>query len=78
MRAKAAIGRKPQGRSPAELHCTVSSPGLLAILLVGDVLAAGRGVALVIDLQHRQVGHEAIRRGTVPVLLAGRGGDRAR
>src|SRR4051794_13638576 len=42
-----------------------------AVLLVADVLVPGRGVALVIDLQHREVGHEAVWGGAVPVVLAG-------
>src|SRR5690349_18003989 len=42
---------------------------MLAVLFVGDVLAPGRTVALVVDLEHRQVGHEAVGGGAVPVLL---------
>src|SRR5215216_3663128 len=42
-----------------------------AVLLVADGLAPGRGVAFVVDLHHRYVGHEALRGGTVPVVLAG-------
>ena len=45
--------------------------GLLAVLVVGDVLAPGRAVAVVVHLEHREVGHEAVGRGAVPVLLAG-------
>jgi hypothetical protein len=41
-----------------------------AVLLVADVLAPGRGVP-VLDLHHRYVGHEAVRGGAVPVVLAG-------
>jgi hypothetical protein len=40
-------------------------------VLPGDVLAPGRGVAIVVDLEHREVGHEAVRGGAVPVVLAG-------
>ena len=43
---------------------------MLAVLLVGDVLAPGRDVALVVDFEHREVGHEAVGGGAVPVLLA--------
>lgn len=38
---------------------------------VADVLASGGGVAFVIDLDHGEVGHEAVRGGAVPVLLSG-------
>src|SRR5919202_3334366 len=41
------------------------------VLLVGDVLAPGDGAALLVDFLHRYVGHEAVRGGTVPVVLAG-------
>ena len=44
--------------------------GCRRVLLVADVVAPGRGVALVVDLEHRDVGHEARRRRAVPVLLA--------
>ena len=40
------------------------------VLLVGDVLAPGRAVAFVIDLDHREVSHEAAGCGSVPVVLA--------
>src|SRR5215207_10071585 len=43
----------------------------VAVLLVADVLAPRRGVAFVVDLHHREVGHEAVRGGAVPVVLAG-------
>src|SRR5690348_17114960 len=39
------------------------------ILFVGDVLAPRRALALVVDLEHGKVRHEAVRRGAVPVLL---------
>src|SRR5919112_4929387 len=42
-----------------------------AVLLVGDVLAPRDRAALVVDFLHRYVGHEAVRGGAVPVLLAG-------
>src|SRR5262245_15724282 len=45
-------------------------PGLLRVLGIGDVLAPGRAGALV-DLEHREVGHEAVGGGAVPVVLAG-------
>ena len=35
------------------------------------MLAPGDGAALLIDLMHREVGHEAIGGRSVPVLLAG-------
>src|SRR5439155_26014067 len=41
------------------------------VLLVGDVVAPGRAVAFVVDVEHRDVGHESVRGGTVPVVLAG-------
>ena len=34
------------------------------------MLAPGRGVAVVVDLEHRKMGHEAVRSRAVPVLLA--------
>src|SRR5215208_5262740 len=42
-----------------------------AVLLVADVLAPRDGTALVVDFLHRYVGHEAVRGGAVPVVLAG-------
>src|SRR5215210_8165375 len=47
------------------------SRGLLPVLRVGDVLAPGDGATGVVGLLHRQVGHEAVGGGAVPVLLAG-------
>ncbi len=41
-----------------------------SVLLVGDVLAPRGGVAVVVDLEHREVGHEAFRCRAVPVLRA--------
>lgn len=41
----------------------------LSVLLVRDVLTPGNGAAGIVRLLHREVGHEAVRRGTVPVLL---------
>ena len=41
------------------------------VLLVADVVAPGRGVAFVVDLEHRDVRHEPVRGGAVPVVLAG-------
>jgi hypothetical protein len=35
------------------------------------VLAPGGAVAVLVDLEHRQAGHEPAGRGTVPVVLAG-------
>src|SRR5215208_997596 len=42
-----------------------------AVLLVADVLAPRDGAAPVVDFLHRYVGHEAVRSGAVPVVLAG-------
>jgi hypothetical protein len=42
-----------------------------AILLVADVLAPHEGTALVVDFLHRKVGNEAVRGGTVLVVLVG-------
>src|SRR5260370_18503050 len=39
------------------------------ILGVGDLRAPGRAVALAVDVEHRDVRHEARGRGTVPVVL---------
>src|SRR5438874_10108822 len=41
------------------------------VLLVSDVVAPGDWAARVVDLLHGEVGHEAVRRGAVPVVLAG-------
>src|SRR5215203_4448107 len=41
-----------------------------AVFLVGDVLAPGYGTAGVVSLLHRDVGHEPVRGGPVPVVLA--------
>ena len=43
------------------------------VLVITDVVAPGGGVALVVDVEHCDVRHVAVRRGTVPVLLAGLG-----
>src|SRR5712691_1823878 len=40
------------------------------VLLVGYVVTPRRGVALVVDLEHCEVGHEAGRGRAVPVILA--------
>src|SRR5438105_9232391 len=42
-----------------------------SVLLVADMGAPRGAVALIVDFDHREVGHEAIRRGTVPVVLVG-------
>src|SRR3954470_621118 len=48
------------------------SCGLAAgVLLVGDMLAPGDGAAGLVVLLHGDVGHEAVRGGAVPVVLAG-------
>src|SRR5918997_4530176 len=41
-----------------------------AVFLVGDVLAPRDGAARVVGLLHGYVGHEAVRGGPVPVVLA--------
>src|SRR6202020_190965 len=41
------------------------------VLLVGDVFTPGGRTARLIDLLNREVGHEAIGSGTVPMLLPG-------
>ena len=59
--------------SPAPYMTVARMVSFLAcrrVLLVGDVVTPGRGVALIVDLEHRQMSHEAIRRCAVPVLLA--------
>ena len=43
----------------------------LAVLLVGDVVAPMRRDALFVNLEQREVRHEAIRRRAVPVLSPG-------
>src|SRR5438132_1045619 len=40
------------------------------VLLVSDVVAPRCGVAVLVDLEHRDVRHEPCWRGAVPVLLA--------
>src|SRR5215210_6472129 len=40
------------------------------VLLVRDVVAPRRGIARFVDFEHRQVSHEAVGRGAVPVVLA--------
>lgn len=42
----------------------------LAVLFIGDVLAPGRALPFVIDVEHCEVSHEAVRSGAVPVLFA--------
>jgi hypothetical protein len=42
---------------------------VLAVLLVGDMLSPGRAVALVVNLEHREMGHEVGGGGAMPVLL---------
>src|SRR3954451_12580756 len=41
------------------------------VLLVADVLAPGHRAAALFVLLHGDVDHEAVRRGAVPVVLAG-------
>jgi hypothetical protein len=44
---------------------------LPAVLLVGNVRPPDRAGAFVVDLELRQVGHEAVGGGALPVLLTG-------
>ena len=66
-------GATRNGRSAVgPLRATVVWPlGCGAVLRVGDVVAPSGGVALVVNVDDRDVGHEAVRRGAVPVLLLG-------
>src|SRR5215204_3485997 len=41
------------------------------VLLVADVVAPGRGVAFLVDLEDRDVRHHTVWRGAVPVVLTG-------
>src|SRR3954465_10376738 len=52
----------PRGRS--------SMSGLGGVLVVGHVLAPGHRAPGLVELLHRDVGHEAVRCGAVPVVLA--------
>src|SRR4051794_14160685 len=54
---------RPRGRS--------SISGLGGVLVVGDVLAPGDRTTGLVVLLHRDVDHEAVGRGAVPVVLAG-------
>src|SRR5690242_4462263 len=54
-------GRSPLGRA------RVGRDGVLG---VADVLAPGGVVALLVDVEHREVGHEAVGCRAVPVLLS--------
>jgi hypothetical protein len=42
-----------------------------AVLLVADMLTPRNSTALLVHLLHREVGHEAVWGGAVPVVLAG-------
>src|SRR3954447_1985953 len=53
---------RPRGRS--------SMSGLGGVLVVGHVLAPGHRAPGLVELLHRDVGHEAVRCGAVPVVLA--------
>src|SRR4051794_35875971 len=63
---------RPSGRySMLVPWSEVSSVGAgRAVLLVGDVLAPGDGAAGLVLLLHGDVGHEAVRGGAVPIVLA--------
>jgi hypothetical protein len=45
------------------------SHGLLGVLFIAHVLAPAGAIAFVVDVEHREVGHEAVGSGTMPVLL---------
>src|SRR2546426_2783575 len=62
-------------KSPARCSSACSSAYLVsgrrsAVLLVADMRAPRRAVALLVDIDHREMAHEARRRGAVPVVLA--------
>src|SRR6266542_1484001 len=59
-------GSSPENTAPGQM----SSHGLLAVLVVRDVFAPCHGVAFIVDVEHREVGHESVWGGTVPMLLA--------
>src|SRR3954451_8474631 len=75
VRVRRGRGEAPE---PATVHRGVSPPARQlalerrsgAVLLVRHVLAPIRRLALVVDLDDRDVGHEPRRRRAVPVLLA--------
>jgi hypothetical protein len=68
----------PRGRFRAAAEARNSRPeltlscrsGSRPVLLVGDVDSPRRAVPFRVDLEHGEVGHEPVRRGAVPVLLA--------
>lgn len=43
---------------------------LCVVLVIDDMLAPSRALTSAADLKHGEMGHEAIRSGTVPVLFA--------
>ena len=60
------------GRSATDgAQWSVDARGRCAVLRVGDVVAPGRAVARVVDVEHREMGHEAFGRRAVPVLFIG-------
>src|SRR5215218_6567287 len=78
-----ANGRHPRRPTPSSMQFTAVPPRRLtstrtgsrrrlgAVLLVGDVLAPGDGTAAVVGLLHRDMDHEAVWGGAVPVVLGG-------
>src|SRR5689334_23067901 len=68
----AATTRRAVASRRARRRCarTRSPSSAGVVFLVGDVLAPGRALALAVHLEQRQVGHEAVGGGAVPVLLA--------
>src|SRR5947208_1909720 len=57
-------GGAPAWSSAANARCG-------GVFVVSDVAAPGDGAAGVVVLLHREVDHEAVRCGAVPVVLAG-------
>src|SRR5215204_3127498 len=68
-------GTAGEGLSTSPVHHREGAPSPVdwwrgTVLLVAYVLAPGDGAAPLVDLLHGYVGHEAVRGGAVPVLLA--------
>src|SRR5581483_7912495 len=58
---------RPSGRYCMRLLSALGA----GVLVVGDVAPPGDGAAGVVDLLDRQMGHEPVGSGPVPVVLAG-------
>src|SRR5439155_24928980 len=61
----------PRLQSQPSVAHSRSGVAFSTVLLIGDVCAPGGGFSVFGDLNQRQVGHESLRRGAVPVILAG-------